>query len=620
MEGEVHMIGKVKIKKVNKVTGQEEVIFEDENQLTEGIKHAIVNVLTGTGSQDIDDYKFSYYQLGDQKYDLSTYDISADVTSSALQSYFWTLKSPFTISQYGRDSIFGVAPKDTYVLGSIYPSGTGTTKVIDNFVQPPDTRTVRNEYSNLFALQPLGFTAGKTGTILLSSIYVAGCADIWVGEPENKGISPMSSLQDFSMSGPDFAAPSWRMVYTPERNLKTDLGKNAFGNVCIRSHHGYVYHGNTTEYQKGEQMTVYAKLRTNQTLSNYFAGVHYTSGSPELSSTSLTGRVQIFNRFAQNLIASTAGQNRNDFIYRYDYDNSAATYTPRILDVSSGWERYAAGNADGIQGAVDAFESVYGFSSASADSKAEYGVVSGNIYNSVGAVYTYADHLNNYSTESGPGAAASLMDTSNIGFGPSGNFYRVSTSWVSASDKMVNNYHAYANGTELVGQGLACFVYPIVSSVKEVDGDGEIVGEQVLEKTPRSAAYIGFQQWDYNAEAQANQNVHGEASYYLTYPQDFVRIPDEYVTNHLDNITNVRLIVDEALANSQTIKEVGLFLKNPSGATGRDAPFLAAYKLLPCDINKTSEFSYIIDWELSFIDTSVPYTEQTPASDGCTSS
>jgi len=610
------MIGKVKIKKVNKATGHEEVIFEDENQLTEGIKHAIVNVLTGTGSKDINDYKFSYYQLGNQKYDLSTYDISADVTSSALKSYFWTLKSPLKISQYGRDSIFGVAPKDTYVLGSIYPSGTGATKVVDNFVQPPYARTVRNEYSNIFALAPLGFTAGTHGTLLLSSIYVAGCADTWVADPDNFGIPPMSSLQDFSMSGPDFAAPTWLVSYTPERNLTTSLGKDAFGAVCIRSHHGYVYHGNTTEYRKGEQMNVFANLRTNQTLSNYFAGVHYTSGSPELSSTTLTGRVQIFNRFAQNLLAGTAGQNRNDFIYRYDYDNSAATYTPSILAVSSGWERYA--DAKSTASAAAEFARVYDFPTDESESKAEYGVVSGNIYNSVGAVYTYADHLNSYSTKSGPGAA--VMDTSNIGFGPSGNFYRVSTSWVSASDKMINNYHAYANGTELVGQGLACFVYPVVSSVKEVDVGGEIVGEMLLEKTPRSAAYMGFQQWDYNAEAQANQNVHGEASYYLTFTQDFVDIPDEYTTNHLDNTTNVRLIVDENLANSQTIREVGLFLKNPSGATGRDAPFLAAYKLLYCDINKTSEFSYIIDWELSFIDISVPYTEQTSSSEGCTSS
>jgi len=176
------MIGKVSIKKVNTITGDEEIIFEDENQLTEGIKHAIVNVLTGTGSSYPDDYKFGYYQLGDQKYDLSTYDISADITSSAFKSYFWTLKRPFTASQYGRDSKWGVASKNTYILGSLYPSGLGITRATDNFVQPPDSRTINNEYSNLFVLQPLGFTPGLDGTTLLSSTWIGGCADLWVAD------------------------------------------------------------------------------------------------------------------------------------------------------------------------------------------------------------------------------------------------------------------------------------------------------------------------------------------------------------------------------------------------------------------------------------------------------
>ena len=610
------MIGKVSIKKVNNSTGQEELIFEEQNQLTEGIKHAIVNVLTGTGSKDIEDYKFSYYQLGNQKYDLSTYDISADVTSSSFKSYFWTLKSPYTISQYGRNSKFGVSTKDTYVLGSIYPSGLGATKVVDNFVQPPDLKTVRNEYSNTFALAPLGFTAGIGGTTMLSSIYVGGCADTWVADTENYGVPPMSSLQDYSMSGPDFLAPVWRMSYTPDRYLIDENFNNSFDTLCIRPHFGYEYHGNTPEHQKGEEMVIFSKMRDNQTLSTYFAGVNYTSGSAELSSTTLTGRLQIFNRFAQNLIGSTAGQNRNTFLYRYDYDNADATYTPRILDVSSGWQRRQDSNTD----ASDVFNDIYGFPLDAAESEAAYGVVSGNIYNTYGAVYTYADHLNSYATESGPGAAGSIMDTSNVGFGPSGNFYRTSITWANTSPKMKDFYYAYPNGTELEGQGLVSFLFPMVSSVSGVDSGGEVVGHLMPETTPRSQAYVSFMQWDYNSSAQPNQNVHGESSYYLTSPQDFINIPDEYTTNKLDNTSNIRLVVDENLANSQTIREVGLFLKNPGGAVGRDAPYLAAYKILPCDLVKTSEFSYIIDWEIGYTDTSIPYTEQAYPSEGCTSS
>ena len=68
--------------------------------------------------------------------------------------------------------------------------------------------------------------------------------------------------------------------------------------------------------------------------------------------------------------------------------------------------------------------------------------------------------------------------------------------------------------------------------------------------------------------------------------------------------------MDNSLANSQTIKEVGIFLKNPGGYGGQDVPYLAAYKWLPCPIEKNSEFSYLIDWEFSMADDSVDQATQ----------
>lgn len=616
------MIGKVSIKKVSNITGEEELLFEGQNQITEGLKHAIVNVLTGTGSNDIEDYQFRYYQLGDEKYDLSTYDISADVTSSSFKSYFWTIKSPLTSTQYGLDSKYGISTENTYVLGSIFTSGLGTTKTIDNFVQPPDYRTINNEYSNQFALQAVGQFAGTQApmSVAASSTWITGCADTWVADPRNSAIPPLSSYQDFAMSGPDFKSPVWAMSYTPDRYL-VDLttSQAAFNQSCIRANHSYVYKGNAGTHKKGEPMEVWTKLQENQTFSEYFGGVHYLSGVVDntVSATPLTGRLQIFNRYAQTLISTGAGQNRNTFLYRYDYDDVDITYTPIILDVSSGWQN---NEVDSSKGSLTDFSSIYGLSS-----EEEYGVVSGNVYNRYGPVYTYADHLTGYTTSSGDGAP--YLDTANAGFGPSGNFYRVSVSWANAPSKMINYYKGYASKTELFGQGLVPFSFPIVSSVSgadiTLDVDGQTpLGHEWPETTPRAKAYVSYLQWDYSPSVGPNQNVHGEQSYYLTYPQSFVYLPEYYISAFpkTANSVRVRVGVGENLANSQTIREVGLFLKNPSGAVGRDAPFLAAYKLLPCDINKTAEFSYLIDWELSFIDISVPNTEQSISEDGCTSS
>ena len=628
------MIGKVTIKQVDKSTGSEEVIFQENNQLTEGVKHAIVNVLTGNGSTDINDYKFRYFQLGNQKYDLSTYDISGDLTSSAFKSYFWTLKSPLTISEYGRDSRWGVSNQNTYILGSTYPSGTGTTKVVDNFVEPPDTKTVLNEFSNLMATPKDGTSSEDVS--LLSSIWIPGCADTWTMDPENRYTYPLSSFQDFSVTGPTGFAPAWGFSFTPNRYLADTDGSPVFDSICVRTNHGYVYEGPVDNHTQNEEMVIYTKLKKNQTWSGYYAGHHYVSANDEaynpdpdaagarhpLSSTVVTGRHQIFNRYAQALVGTEAGQNRITFEYRYNFDNSAATYTPCALEVSSGWQLWkSAGNNPGSD-----FSSVYNLTG-----EAEYGVVSANIYNKYGPLYTYADHLNHYRTFTGTGAA--YKDVSAVGFGPSGNFYRVSLSWANAPDKMINFYKGFTNGTEFKGQGMVPFGFPILSSLSGLSGiapfgnagvgmagKGKVVGQIMPETTPRSKAYYGCVQWDYDASVGPFQNVHAEESYYLTLPQDFVKIPEGYTTRLVDNTTNIRLEVDENLANAQTLREVGLFMKNPSGAKGTDVPFLGAYKLLPCDINKTNQFSYIIDWELSFMDSSVSYTEQSIAEDGCTSS
>jgi hypothetical protein len=595
------MIGKFKIKKVDKSTGDSEVVYEGTNQITEGLKHSIVNVLTGTGSDKIEDYKFAYFQLGNKKYDLSTYDISGDLTSSEFKSYFWTLKSPLTKLQYGNNSKHGIVSTNARVLGSLYGSGTGITKAVDNFVEPPETRTVVNEYTNIFAIPP----TGEDQQLNTSSIWFTGCADNYQLDPDNFLVQPLEPSADYTMSGPDFKTPTWAFSYTTTRDLEKGSGKNYFDTICVRANHGYIYNNDVDNplHEKGKEMTIYQKLKKHQTLSAYFNGKHYASGTAELSSTVLTGRIQYFNRFAQAFIHTQAGRNNVDFLYRYDYSNPNATYTPSALTVSSGWENYV--DLSGEEKAVSNFGDTFGVFS-----KDEYGVVSGNVWNKYGPVYTYDDHLNNYVSGSGPGA--DYMDTSNVGFGPSGNFYRVSVSWTNASDKMVDWYLGLANGSEFEGNGLVPFFFPIVSSVSGYDlanpnaltGTYEqgIVGHAKPETTPRSLARLAFFQWDLAPSASPNQYVHGEQSLYITYPQVFVNIPPENSTTLVDNTVNVRLEADEDLATSQSFEEVGLFIKNPSGKAGSDIPYLVAYKTLEYPINKTNEFSYIIDWEISLFD------------------
>lgn len=64
---------------------------------------------------------------------------------------------------------------------------------------------------------------------------------------------------------------------------------------------------------------------------------------------------------------------------------------------------------------------------------------------------------------------------------------------------------------------------------------------------------------------------------------------------------SVRINVDVNLANGVGINEVGIFIKNPTGASNTDEPILLAYKTFPT-IEKNNSFSLIIDWKIAVKD------------------
>ena len=88
MEVIVPMIGNFKLKRISKTTGESEVILEERNQTAAGFATAIVDILTGAGSNDLRDYKFRYFQLGNQKYDKGfTPDMIAGNNQNVISSF-----------------------------------------------------------------------------------------------------------------------------------------------------------------------------------------------------------------------------------------------------------------------------------------------------------------------------------------------------------------------------------------------------------------------------------------------------------------------------------------------------------------------------------------------------
>lgn len=564
------MRGNFKLRQVSKITGESTVILEESNQVSQGMKHALVNILTGKGSKEVGDYQFKYFQLGDQNYNLSTFDISADVPASSLLSNFWTIKSPLDYTAYGTDSATFVVKRDIYGLGSVIPSTRG--KVFDNFVDPPDTTKLSCSYTNNFGSDPRPIPSGPRKTT-----WAPGCANTWEKASENYFLHPLELSADYTVSGPTFTSPTWSIEYNSSSNV-------AGITSCLRGSTEYIYND-------GKKPTYWNKGKKNQTLSVYYMPEYYASSLASTSgSTPTVGKLMLFNRTAQVLASTDAGYNQVQFNYRYDlkYSSSstvgAAWYPPEITQATDGYSQCTGDCRDKWEGS-------YGSGVTGGD-------VSANVYCRAGAIYSVADTTGGspYSTQTGPGAGS--FNTPNSGFGPSGNFYRISISWNNVPDEVINVDVGIVSGI-----ALQVFNYPLFSRALSIDaGTGSITSTNDHEITPREQLYLANLQFEYAPSASPYQYVHAEKSYYITSSQDFLEIPEGNTTSLNPNTANVRLLLDEELAHNKTIKEVGLFLKNPNGTPGIDNPFLTAYKVFNPPLTKNNEFSYIIDWELSLID------------------
>lgn len=79
----------------------------------------------------------------------------------------------------------------------------------------------------------------------------------------------------------------------------------------------------------------------------------------------------------------------------------------------------------------------------------------------------------------------------------------------------------------------------------------------------------------------------------------FALIPFSKVTRINDHSVRYTLVVDDEMANvDDPINEVGLLMKNPTGAIGGDKSILVAYRAFTA-IQKTTDFSLIFRWTLN---------------------
>jgi hypothetical protein len=87
-----------------------------------------------------------------------------------------------------------------------------------------------------------------------------------------------------------------------------------------------------------------------------------------------------------------------------------------------------------------------------------------------------------------------------------------------------------------------------------------------------------------------------------TAKRDFLEILPSQKINNLDGSITHKLILEKNLAPNVSIKELGIFIKNPDSGYKIDRPMLAAYKALSTPIVKNTNFKLIVDWTIYFKD------------------
>jgi hypothetical protein len=87
----------------------------------------------------------------------------------------------------------------------------------------------------------------------------------------------------------------------------------------------------------------------------------------------------------------------------------------------------------------------------------------------------------------------------------------------------------------------------------------------------------------------------------------FGDIKDNITTSFEDKTITAHIFLDTTVANGISLKEFGLFAKNPDNSPVKDNPLLIAYKVFGPNqvIEKNSDFSLKIEWEMEVVDSSL---------------
>lgn len=598
--------GKVEIFKIH--DGEKTKVYEDNNVVTTGMGYALCNLFTEQEDQEVENFQIGYFQLGTGQIPVSTMQTPR---------VFYTLSAGFGTSDYGSN--LDTEIKDLSLLGSILPSNPNFG--IDLEYQYTN---IDASYNQLMALRPNRFlytrdvafnnnVTTSTFNDLPASIFNFSCyRESPLQDSRFMGglLSSISStglrlffdstgISLFSFSG-IFGNSTTITKNTPLSFYSTTFGIQNNTSIAIGTNTIYLTQQYTTNQGVRTLLKELTYINQYDTISPIIGGFY-----DALTVSTISGSYNVQNGFQGQEVESLIPTGKHCTLIKAN----------RVSDNTKFW--YLVGCSGATVGYCENFKNVRNYLTSVTNVSDFYPleIVTNPTSNLTRLVLIKKDLNDNLTSINLP------VDTNPNEVVPSyavtaipeslqyNNLHPAYITTISLTQERKGGNGVYAIALDSNHRLTAWGFDPNNSIITQIPP--ELQGNCAAVKLSGNKAHAisldgTIYSWGtgvaYPMTNTAIINPETTEPVLDTSAYGFAELAESRKLQLQNNSNKYRIFLDKGMAAGKTIKEIGLFIKNPNVDYNIDKPILAAYKALNFNLIKTSEFELMIDWSISITD------------------
>jgi len=576
------MNGHLKIKKVYKDERPDEVVVDDANTLSDGFYRTLINVFRNDGSDDIEDIRANYFQVG-----------SGEVLDSFAVKYIRKDYTPDSVTGNTWEKLTiwlpeGTAPSEGWPVYINTQYGTWRSKLANHGV----TLTASNSYvpywclKNGIAVVDLGLTGSDygldtyPGAIPWDDWETSGCGAF---APPSDTVSNKWTRDDVRFGAKDLM---WAIQYLRLNSDTYNINPNLFVGEGHSAGAQTMMWVGTQEFASGtasDPQLRESTLLQGMYLKNgmfWFPVFHEdydTCASAFPASSTWNNTYNLESSTAPTMKDTWSGQTADSDKPTVNYLEEASTFKT-AFDTTTKQDRmktvpiclhYFGTGSDIVDTNISLDSNTPPLPTLSNES--------GLLAHSSWSGYAMHQRLRDLNL-SFHGVSSLLMCDENASSTGDPNFTPHSINYLSSLDASTT----YESSTI----AWLTDIYNIDTS-KPISNFFEL-GEPLLSNELYGLAT--------NGGVETLDQITADLGVFTTSSMPFAKMMPDNITKITPNGAHHRIEIDLAMANGQTISEVGLFAKNPEGQPN-DRPLMMAYKTFT-PITKESDFSFVFDWTI----------------------